>query len=73
MGNTRVEFVEACGRYPASLFNYPLEELDTELQADLAAVARVCKDGLPGGADPGFWPQDPLGAMPADRLTLRWG
>ena len=36
-GLSRVEFFEACGRYQVSLFNYPLEELEAELQSDTKA------------------------------------
>jgi predicted HTH domain antitoxin len=37
-GLTRVEFFEACGRYRVSLFNYPDEEIEAELRADLQAA-----------------------------------
>ena len=36
-GLSRVEFFEACGRYQVSLFNYPPEELEAELQSDTRA------------------------------------
>ena len=39
-GLTRVEFLDACGRYRVSVFNYPEEELDAELEADLAVLRR---------------------------------
>ncbi len=39
-GLSRVEFFEMCGRYRVSIFNYPPEELEAELQADLEAVRR---------------------------------
>jgi predicted HTH domain antitoxin len=37
-GLSRVEFLEACGRYRVSPFNYPAEELEGELRSDLEAV-----------------------------------
>jgi predicted HTH domain antitoxin len=37
-GLSRVEFLEACGRYRVSVFNYPPEELEAELSADLEAL-----------------------------------
>lgn len=37
-GMSRVEFLEQCGRYRVSVYNYSPEELDAELQADLEAV-----------------------------------
>ena len=40
-GLSRVEFLETCGRYRVSLFNYPLEELKAELQADLEAARKA--------------------------------
>lgn len=33
-GLSRVEFLETCGRYRVSVFNYPPEELDDELRRD---------------------------------------
>ena len=37
-GMSRVEFLESCGRYRVSVFNYPPEELEIELEKDLAAT-----------------------------------
>ena len=37
-GMTRVEFWEMCGRYQVPIFNYPPEELEAELAADLEAA-----------------------------------
>jgi predicted HTH domain antitoxin len=37
-GMSRVEFLEQCGRYRVSVFNYRSEELDAELQSDLEAM-----------------------------------
>jgi predicted HTH domain antitoxin len=42
-GMSRVEFFEACGRYRVSLFNYSEEELQRELEADLATIDKVTK------------------------------
>jgi predicted HTH domain antitoxin len=38
-GLSRVEFFEACGRYRVSLFNYPDDEIEAELRADVQAAA----------------------------------
>ena len=40
-GMSRVAFLEQCGRYRVSVFNYPPEELEAELQADLATAQRA--------------------------------
>jgi predicted HTH domain antitoxin len=40
-GLSRVEFLETCGRYRVSVFNYPLEELEAELKADLDALQKA--------------------------------
>jgi predicted HTH domain antitoxin len=37
-GMPRVEFLETCGRYRISVFNYPEEELKEEIRSDLAAL-----------------------------------
>ena len=34
-GMSRVEFLETCGRYKISPFNYPPEEVEEELKKDL--------------------------------------
>jgi predicted HTH domain antitoxin len=35
-GISRVDFLQTCGRYRISIFNYPPEELEKELRSDLA-------------------------------------
>ena len=40
-GMSRVEFLEQCGRYRVSVFNYPPEELEAELRADVQAARGV--------------------------------
>jgi predicted HTH domain antitoxin len=42
-GMSRVEFFEACSRYHVSLFNYPDEELQKELEADLTTMDKILK------------------------------
>jgi predicted HTH domain antitoxin len=42
-GMSRVEFLEQCGRYRVSAFNYPPEELEAELLADVQAVREVSR------------------------------
>jgi predicted HTH domain antitoxin len=36
-GMPRVQFLETCGQYGVSVFNYPAEELEREIRADLDA------------------------------------
>lgn len=40
-GMSRVEFFEMCSRYRVSIFNYPPEDLERELQADLEMIRQV--------------------------------
>lgn len=40
-GLSRVEFLEMCGRYRVPVFNYPPEELEAELKADLDTAREV--------------------------------
>ena len=40
-GLSRVEFFEMCSRYRVSVFNYPPEELEAELRADVEAVKKA--------------------------------
>ncbi|MBM4050519.1 MAG: UPF0175 family protein, partial [Planctomycetes bacterium] len=40
-GMSRIEFLEMCGRYRVSVFNYPLDELEAELKADLETARKV--------------------------------
>lgn len=40
-GLSRAEFFDACGRYRVSLFNYPADELPSELAADLDAAQKA--------------------------------
>ena len=42
-GMTRVQFLETCGQYGVSVFNYPAEELEKELKADLDVVREMRK------------------------------
>jgi len=39
-GMSRSEFLEACGRYRVSVFNYPDEEVETEIKKDLDTARR---------------------------------
>jgi predicted HTH domain antitoxin len=39
-GLSRGEFFEACGRYRVSIYNYPDEEIEAELRADVQAAGR---------------------------------
>jgi len=40
-GMSRVEFLETCGKYHVSIFNYPEEELEQELKTDLDTVRKM--------------------------------
>jgi predicted HTH domain antitoxin len=42
-GMTRVQFLETCGQYKVSVFNYSPEELEKELAADLDTVRKAKK------------------------------
>lgn len=42
-GMPRVEFFEACGRYRVSVFNYPPEEVQQELETDLETARELSK------------------------------
>lgn len=37
-GMSRVDFLEACGRYKVSVFNYSVDELEKELTSDSRAL-----------------------------------
>jgi predicted HTH domain antitoxin len=40
-GLSRVEFLEACGRYRVPIFNYSPEELQAEIESDLQAIEQA--------------------------------
>ncbi|MBW1796755.1 MAG: UPF0175 family protein [Deltaproteobacteria bacterium] len=40
-GMSRVEFLETCGRYRVSVFNYPPEELEQEIRKDLETSRKL--------------------------------
>lgn len=40
-GISRVDFLQTCGRYRVSIFNYPAEELEDELRSDLESFAKT--------------------------------
>lgn len=40
-GRTRAEFLEACGRYRVSVFNYPPEQADEELRRDVETLRNM--------------------------------
>lgn len=40
-GISRVEFLEACGRYRVPIFNYSPEELQAEIESDLQAIEQA--------------------------------
>jgi predicted HTH domain antitoxin len=42
-GLSRVDFFEMCGRYRVPVFNYPSEELEAELQADLETARKATR------------------------------
>ncbi len=40
-GMPRVEFLETCGRYHVSVFNYPPEEAEKEIKKDLETLRKI--------------------------------
>lgn len=40
-GMSKVEFLETCGRYEVSVFNYPQEDLEHELSKDLETLRQI--------------------------------
>ena len=40
-GMSRVEFLEACGRYHVSIFNYPPDEFAEELDRDFKTLKKM--------------------------------
>ncbi len=40
-GLPRAEFLEMCGRYRVSIFNYPPEELAGEIEADVQSIRKA--------------------------------
>jgi len=40
-GMSRTEFLEACGRYRVSIFNYPDDQAQTEIKKDLETARRM--------------------------------
>ena len=40
-GMTHVAFLETCGRYRVSVFNYPLEEVEREIRKDLETSKKL--------------------------------
>jgi len=40
-GMSRAEFLEACGRYRISVFNYPDEEIGEEIKEDFETAKRM--------------------------------
>lgn len=40
-GMSKAEFLETCGKYRVSVFNYPDEEIASELEAELVALKKA--------------------------------
>jgi predicted HTH domain antitoxin len=40
-GMSRIEFIEACGLYRVSIFNYSDDEIEAELASDLGTIDKV--------------------------------
>lgn len=40
-GMSKVEFLETCGRYRVSIFNYPPEEIEQEIKKDLETLRKI--------------------------------
>jgi Uncharacterised protein family (UPF0175). len=43
-GLSRAEFLEMCGRYRVSIFNYPPEEVAREIEADVENIRKAMND-----------------------------
>lgn len=43
-GMSRLEFLETCGRYKVSIFNYPPEELEEELKRDVEEARKRARE-----------------------------
>ena len=43
-GMTRVEFLETCGKYDVSIFNYPPEDLEQQLKKDLEVLRKTSSE-----------------------------
>jgi len=43
-GMTRVEFLETCGKYDVSIFNYPPEDLEQQLKKDLKVLRKTSSE-----------------------------
>jgi len=43
-GMTRVEFLETCGKYNVSMFNYPPEDLEQQLKKDLEVLRKTSSE-----------------------------
>lgn len=41
VGMSRVDFLQTCGRYRVSIFNYSPDELESEIQAELAGYTAI--------------------------------
>jgi len=42
-GMSRTEFIEVCGRYRVSIFNYPNEEAEKEIKSDFDTAKKMSK------------------------------
>ena len=42
-GTSKPEFLETCGRYRVSVFNYPEEEIEDELTKDLSCLNEISR------------------------------
>ena len=43
-GMSRVAFLETCGRYRVSIFNYPPEEVEQEIKGDLSTLKKFLNE-----------------------------
>jgi predicted HTH domain antitoxin len=41
VGMTRVDFIQTCGRYHVSVFNYPSDEAEAEIRRELEAFSKL--------------------------------
>lgn len=41
VGTTRVDFLQTCGRYHVSIFNYPPDEAEAEIRRELEVISQL--------------------------------
>ena len=42
-GMSKIEFLETCGRYRVSVFNYPSQEIESEIKKDIETARKISR------------------------------